>query len=94
MQLTLTLSCACKHKVAVSDVGDALMVSPSTGTNNSKDNGTHKDSKLATKGKRVVVNLAVLNINPGHPWVREPVSFSPEVMRTAVPSLTPTGGSI
>jgi len=60
---TLTLPCARKHKVSVSNVSDALNGVALDGAANSKDNGTHKRLKLATKGKRVVGNLAVLNIN-------------------------------
>ena len=52
-----------KHKVSVSYVGDALNGVALNGAANSKDNGTHKRLKLAAKGKRVVGNLAVLNIN-------------------------------
>ena len=60
---TLTLPCARKHKVSVSNMGDALNGVALNGATNSKDDGTHKRLKLAAKGKRVVGNLAVLNIN-------------------------------
>lgn len=60
---TLTLPCARKHKVSVGDVGDALNGVALNGSADGKDNGTHKRLKLAAKGKRVVGNLTVLNIN-------------------------------
>ena len=60
---TLTLPCARKHKVSVCNVGDALNDVALNGTTDGKDNGSHKRLKLAAKGKRVVGNLAVLNIN-------------------------------
>ena len=44
-------------------MGDALNSVTLNGATNSKDDGTHKRLKLAAKGKRVVGNLAVLNIN-------------------------------
>ena len=59
----LTLPCACKHKVSVSDVGDALNGVVLNGAANGKDDGTYKGVKLAAKGKRVIGNLAILNIN-------------------------------
>ena len=52
-----------KHKVSVSNVGDALNGVALNRAANSKDNGAYKRLKLATKSKRVVGNLAVLNIN-------------------------------
>ena len=52
-----------KHKVSVSNMGDALNGVALNRATNSKDNRTHKRLKLAAKGKRVVGNLAVLNIN-------------------------------
>ena len=52
-----------KHKVSVSDVGDALNGVALNGAANSKDNGAHKRLKLAAKGKRVVGNLTVFDIN-------------------------------
>ena len=60
---TLTLPCTCKHKVAVSNVGDALNGVALNGATNGKDNGTNEGLKLAAKGKRVVGNFAVFNIN-------------------------------
>jgi len=44
-------------------MGDALNGVTLNGTTDGKDNGTHKRLKLAAKGKRIVGNLAVLNIN-------------------------------
>ena len=52
-----------KHKVSVSNVGDALNGVALNGAANSKNNRANKRLKLAAKGKRVVGNLAVLNIN-------------------------------
>lgn len=60
---TLTLPCARKHKVSVSNVGDALNGVALNGATDGKDNRTHKRLKLATKGKRVVGNLAIFDIN-------------------------------
>ena len=44
-------------------MGNALNGIALNGAANGKDNRTHKRLKLAAKGKRVVGNLAVLNIN-------------------------------
>ena len=60
---TLTLPCARKHKVSVSDVSDASNGVALNRAADGKDDGTYKRLKLSAKGKRVVVNLAVLNIN-------------------------------
>ena len=60
---TLTLPRARKHKVSVGDMGDALNGVALNGATNSKDNGAYKGLKLAAKGKRVVGNLAVFDIN-------------------------------
>ena len=54
---------SCKHKVSVGDVGDALNGVALNGATNGKDNRTYKRLKLAAKGKRVVGNLTVFNIN-------------------------------
>ena len=44
-------------------MGDALNGVALNGAADGKDNGTHKRFKLAAKGKRVVGNLAVFDIN-------------------------------
>lgn len=59
----LTLPCACKNKVSVSNVSDALNGVTLNGAADGKDNGAHKRLKLAAKGKRVVSNFAVFDIN-------------------------------
>ena len=52
-----------KHKVSVSDVGNALNGVALNRATNGKDYGTYKRLKFAAKGKRVVGNLAVFDIN-------------------------------